>query len=550
MARRKSGKAKIFFIISLVTIISISSALLALSGCKARENEKDNSQFNPSTSDEQNGNDEKEPEQKPEPEPQPKEEEEEVPAKPVISQPQPAPKPVTPAPAPAPPVVTPPAPAPIIPTAPKAEKLKDMYYDEPGYYDADMFIQSALVKSNGVHVQNKTVKGDFVIDSNVKNGNVYLDNILIEGNLIVNSPNLDNLYLNDVQCKNIIVKDAGRYFYMEASGKSILDNVTTYDNIAFKEKNLHSKCSGFVNVFCEQNVDYVYTDITLDNTDLNSLNINTPTNVYANNRAYIDTVTAKRKVDLKDGVNVRNLINYSADTMYYNEPTYIDNRGNASGRYDDKYYNDRYYDKHEDRYYDRYDRPSSSRYLYEPTISVSSVTNSWDLEVDIEDIDRRADYVTVKLYIDGIYQRSKRVNRRSGGYGSVTFEHVNDADLKGTSKEIRAYAVCSDNRYEDSDYARWRSITLKSPTVSQSVSSDGNNLIVTLSNMDTSRFDYKYTYNGSNYSINGNSFDIDISGLTTNQSITYSVKGYLKDTILDGRYYKETDTATITYTKK
>ena len=548
MARRKGGKAKIFFIISLVTIISISSSLLALSGCKARENEKDNSQFNPSTSDKQNGTDEKEPEEKPEPESQPKEEEEEIPAKPVISQPQPTPKPVTPTPKPAP-VIKNPALAPIVPTAPKAEILKDMYYDEPGYYDADMFIQSALVKSNGVHVQNKTVKGDFVIDNNVKNGNVYLDNILIEGNLIVNSPNLNNLYLNDVQCKNIIVKDAGRYFYMEASGKSILDNVTTYDNVTFKEKNLHSKCNGFVNVFCEQNVDYVYTDITLDNTDLNSLNVNTPTNVYANNnRAYIDTVTAKRKVDLKDGVIVRNLINYSADTIYYNEPTYIDNRGNASSRYDDKYYNDRYYDRHEDRYYDRYDRPSSSRYLYEPTISVSSVTNSWDLEVDIEDIDSRADYVTVKLYIDGIYQRSKRVNRRSGGYGSVNFEHMNDADLNGTSKEIRAYAVCHDNRYEDSDYAKWRSITLKAPTISQTFNSVDNKLVVTLSNMDTSRYDYKYTYNGSEYLINGNSFDI--SGLTINQNITYSVKGYLKDTVLDGRYNKETEIATITYTVK
>lgn len=545
MARRKSGKAKMLFIISLVALLSISSSLLALSGCKSRENEKD-SQFNPSTNEQQDGADDKEPEQKPEPEPEPdpKEDEEEIPAKPVISQPQPAPKPVTPAPAPAP-IVSTPAPLPNIPTVPKEGELKDMYYDEPGYYNTDMFIQSALVKSNGVHVQNKTVKGDFVIDKNVKNGSVYLDNILIEGNLIVESPNLDNLYLNDVQCKNIIIKDAGRYFCMEASGKSILDGVTTYDNVTFKEKNLHSKCNGFVNVFCVPNVDYVYTDITLDNTDLNSLNINTPTNVYANNnRAFIDTVTAKRKVDLKDGVIVRNLINYSADTMYYNEPTYIDNRGNASSRYDDKYYNDRYYDRYEDRYYDKYDRPSSSRYLYEPTISVSSVTNSWDLEVEIEDIDRRADYVTVKLYIDGIYQRSKRVNRRSGGYGSVTFYEGDDyLDLKGTSKEIRAYAVCYDNRYEDSDYAKWRSRSYEAPSLS--INSEktkinvGNKLL---------SFDYKYILdNGAEISFTETEITLppDLSSGTH----TIKVTGYLNDNVKKGIFDGKIITSEFSFTK-
>ncbi|MEG1448643.1 MAG: hypothetical protein RSC41_04850, partial [Oscillospiraceae bacterium] len=123
-----------------------------------------------------------------------------------------------------------------------------------------------------------------------------------------------------------------------------------------------------------------------------------------------------------------------------------------------------------------------------------------------------------------------------------TFEDNHDATLKDTTKEIRAYAVASDNRYDDSDYARWRSSSYKAPTVT--ISSDKNKIIV--SDMLTN-FDYKYSLNGgTETSFSGSEIDITATS-AGNHSI--KVTGYANDNVKDGRFNGKTFTTEFTFTK-
>lgn len=490
-------------------LMALASALIVSSfaGCTNRKEQQKDEQFNPAENQEQQKEENKE--DKPQTEEKDKEKteenkeetKEEVPSEPAsASKPTAVQKPVTQAPQPQNPApqYNPPKQPYIPPAKPKEPELVAMFYDEPGTFDKDMFIKSALIQSKDVHLKNKTIKGDVVIDSHTS-GSVYLDNVLVEGKIIVESSAIDNLYLNDVQCKDVYFNNVGKYFSVETSGKTILDNVSTKKSATFMEYDLHPKCDGLVNISVEENSDPYGTNIDITSCHLSSMTINTPCTLKGDKRgAYIDRLTTRRRTDVLENVFVRDAVNYSAETRYYNEPKYIEHRGNAADKFGSNSGNNGSgYDK-----YDKYEE------IYEPVMTVYN--SNGNLSVEFEEIDPKTRHIVVKLYIDGAYKGSETVRRRSNGYADAEFIDGGRYDLRYTKKEIKAYAVPSnEDRYSYSSTVTWKSKNVPEPTVAFDTNVTPST--ATLTGLDRTKYDYSYSFtstDGTGTSLTADTIDV------------------------------------------
>ena len=461
---------------SILLYLVLALVVLSFSSCKDRNAQTDEDQFNPAES------------------------EDEIQEEPSVPVSVDKPSQVAPN-----PPITPPAPPkpqskPFIPAPPLEEKpsLVAMYYDEAGVFDKDMFIESALIQSKDVHLKNKTVKGDVVIDK-YASGNVYLDNVLVEGKIIVESPALSNLYLNDVQCKDIYLNDVGNFFSVEATGKSILDTVTAKDSATFMEYDLHSQCDGFKTINVENNTDPYGLNINISDCRIDKMKIDSICRLNGNKSgAHIDSLVVRRRTEVGGNVYVKDAVNYSPDTTFYNEPRYIEYRADAvnknSGSSSNGSYNDRYNDRYE-------------KELYEPNMTVYN--SNGNLCVEFEDLDPKTSYVLVKLYIDGNYAGSEKARKRSRYTEAEFTDGEGRYDLRYTKKEIKAYAVSYVDEYANSPTVTWRSKSVPSPKVTFDTNSSP--ATATIADLDKTKYDYTYSFSstdGKGTDLTGNTINI------------------------------------------
>ena len=455
----------------LIALALAMATAVSLSACTDRSKEQDE-QFNPTENQLGPVEEEKPEAQEEEPEDDEDSQEDKIEDKEDSSQEamaKPAPQ-VNP---PAPPV----NPTPYIPPAkPQAPKEINKTYVDTGVYDEDKIIDSALVRGKDIKIANKTINGDLVVDS-YANGYLTLSNILVKGKIIVDSPALDRINFQDVQCEDVVLKKVGKYFFSEATGKSILTNLTLKDHATFKEYDLHPSCEGFINITIEPNNNPYGTHIDLTSCDLGTVTVASPSVIKGATPkgARINRAILKANTDVEDGVMIKEAVSYSVGTYFKKEPLYIDYRGRAEEIMGDHKIND-YYD---DRYKEQ---------LYAPDMIVSN--DGGNLLVEFENYDHKTDKIIVKLYIDGRYATSEEARIRTSRSAWVEFvdgDKNGRVDLGNTTKRIEAYAVPKSEQYENSKTLKWHSKPIPEPDAKATTDT------ITINDFDANKYNYSYS---------------------------------------------------------
>lgn len=170
-----------------------------------------------------------------------------------------------------------------------------------GEYDREETLDSAAILAERVELENKTILGDLVIDSMVGEGPVDLKNVSIQGSLIINGG--QEITLNGVTASNLIVNSPDTQVELTIRGKSEIPSAQVTTPLSIKETMLSSGYGGLVSLETSAESNWFTLPIDLDYCRLDSLVINTATEISGTGNCKVDVLEANRNLTLS-GVSV------------------------------------------------------------------------------------------------------------------------------------------------------------------------------------------------------------------------------------------------------
>ena len=198
----------------------------------------------------------------------------------------------------------------------------------PGLHDAVGTYDQLHVSAHGATVANKTVLGDLVITSDVKNGWVVLENILVKGNILLYGGG--TVTLRDVTAAGMtaVRADAGVTNIL-LEGDTTVQNLTARHHITIDEDGLTPGFDGIRRITTSTGIP-LWQSVTIIDGTIDAFTTQVMTNLNVLKGARVLLVTAQAQTHIEGDGTVGKLIVENDDVTYSLRPGSI---STASGYY-------------------------------------------------------------------------------------------------------------------------------------------------------------------------------------------------------------------------
>lgn len=153
-------------------------------------------------------------------------------------------------------------------------------------------VSTTTIRSGNTY-SDKTY-GNLLIHSDVEDDIVTLENVKITGTLIIEGST--QVELVDSTVNAIELNRYGSAVTITAEGKTTVNTLTAKSNVVLDESALSSGYRGFKKVVTSDNQYYYFIDVVLENTDLDSIVLNTKTQLTENGSSDAGTVSNKNNL--------------------------------------------------------------------------------------------------------------------------------------------------------------------------------------------------------------------------------------------------------------
>jgi len=150
-------------------------------------------------------------------------------------------------------------------------------------------VSTTTIRSGNTY-SDKTY-GNLLIHSDVEDDIVTLENVKITGTLIIEGST--QVELVDSTVNAIELNRYGSAVTITAEGKTTVNTLTAKSNVVLDESALSSGYKGFKKVVTSDNQYYYFIDVVLEDTDLDSIVLNTKTQLTENGSSDAGTVSNK-----------------------------------------------------------------------------------------------------------------------------------------------------------------------------------------------------------------------------------------------------------------
>lgn len=206
-------------------------------------------------------------------------------------------------------------------------------YNEDGSYSEDEILNDVVINASSIELRNKTIQGTLTVKSNGTH-DVLLRNVAIGGDIVVEDAEQEyTLILSNVSCRNIKI-NSDVPVNVKVLDSTVVSQVTTATSLTITE-NLDKRSEGVKNVVLMSNKT-VTTDkegneiveggeeinVSLYDTNLDSIMVSSPTTIYLNRGSAIDNLSVNEPTNIINEGTI-DLLTANADTVYLNEPNGI-----------------------------------------------------------------------------------------------------------------------------------------------------------------------------------------------------------------------------------
>ncbi|MEG1971873.1 MAG: hypothetical protein RR315_01845, partial [Oscillospiraceae bacterium] len=212
---------------------------------------------------------------------------------------------------------------PYVPPAPPAPPVpptfESLSFTEDGEYSDYQVADYGYIYRGDIIIRNKTFKEDVTILKGASLDSISFENVIINGNLIIeggSTVNFTNTTVNQIIVENKTLCD------LFLIGNTTVAGLTAKSPVNVDEYELGKNYDGVENMTIESG-SYIWQNIFLSSTHLNTLFVNDIANISIDGNSVVKELTAGKKTHLKGRGYVDVLYVECDDVTYEREPNYI-----------------------------------------------------------------------------------------------------------------------------------------------------------------------------------------------------------------------------------